>query len=137
MKYLKYLLIGILFGIVMTKSEAISWYRIQEMFRFQAFHMYGIIGSALVVGVIATFLIKRNQLKAVDGTPIAIKDKQFSIARYLLGGTVFGLGWALSGACPGPMYTLVGNGFSVVLVVIASAVLGTFAYGLLKEKLPH
>lgn len=121
----------------MTKSEAISWYRIQEMFRFQAFHMYGIIGSALVVGVIATFLIKRKQLKGLGGAHIEFKDKQFSIPRYLFGGTVFGLGWALSGACPGPMFTLVGNGFSVFLVVIASAVLGTYVYGVIKEKLPH
>lgn len=137
MKYLKYLVIGILFGIIMTKSEAISWYRIQEMFRFQSFHMYGIIGSALVVGVIIIQLIKRNQLKSLEGGIINFNDKAMSIPRYLLGGIVFGLGWALSGACPGPMFTLVGNGFSVILVTIASAILGTFVYGLVKEKLPH
>lgn len=137
MKYIKYLAIGILFGIIMTKSEAISWYRIQEMFRFQAFHMYGIIGSALAVGVTLVQLIKRYRLKSLEGALIEFKDKNFSIPRYLLGGIVFGLGWALSGACPGPMFTLVGNGFSVILVMIASAILGTYTYGLLRDKLPH
>jgi len=137
MKYIKYLVIGILFGIIMTKSEAISWYRIQEMFRFQAFHMYGIIGSALVVGVLIVQLIKRRKMKTLNGNDIQFSNKQFSIARYLFGGTIFGLGWALSGACPGPMFTLLGNGFSVFIVVIASAVLGTFTYGLVKNKLPH
>jgi len=137
MKYIKYLVIGILFGIIMTKSEAISWYRIQEMFRFQAFHMYGIIGSALVVGVFIVQLIKRRQMKALDGNAIQFNNKNFSVPRYLFGGTIFGLGWALSGACPGPMFTLLGNGFSIFIVVIASAVLGTFAYGLLRSKLPH
>ena len=137
MKYIKYLLIGILFGIVMTKSEAISWFRIQEMFRFQAFHMYGIIGSALAVGVLMVQFIKRRQLKNLEGQFIQFNNKQFSIWRYLFGGTIFGLGWALTGACPGPLYTLLGNGFSIFIVVIASALLGTFVYGLLREKLPH
>jgi len=137
MKYIKYLLIGILFGIIMTKSEAISWYRIQEMFRFQAFHMYGIIGTALAVGLLIVQLIKRQKMKTINGNRIEFSNKNFSIPRYLFGGTVFGLGWALSGACPGPMFTLLGNGFSVFIVVIASAVLGTFTYGLVKNKLPH
>ncbi len=137
MKYLKYLAIGILFGIIMTKSEAISWYRIQEMFRFQAFHMYGIIGSALAVGVIATQLIKRLQMKTMQGEPIDIKDKSMSIPRYLFGGIIFGLGWALTGACPGPMFTLIGNGYSVVIVLILGAMLGTYVYGLLRDRLPH
>lgn len=137
MKYIKYLVIGILFGIIMTKSEAISWYRIQEMFRFQAFHMYGIIGSALAVGVLMVQIIKRRKMKALNGGVIHFSNKQFSVPRYLFGGTVFGLGWALSGACPGPMFTLLGNGFSVFIVVIASAVLGTFTYGLVKDRLPH
>jgi len=137
LKYIKYLLIGILFGIVMTKSEAISWFRIQEMFRFQAFHMYGIIGSALAVGVLMVQFIKRRQLKNLEGQFIQFNNKQFSIWRYLFGGTIFGLGWALTGACPGPLYTLLGNGFSIFIVVIASALLGTFVYGLLREKLPH
>lgn len=137
MKYLKYLLIGIAFGIVMTKSEAISWYRIQEMFRFQAFHMYGIIGSALAVGIALTQWLKRSAKTAIDGNPITFQDKQYSISRYLFGGFIFGLGWALSGACPGPMYTLLGNGFSVFIVVILSAIFGTFVYGLLRPYLPH
>ncbi len=111
MRLLHFFAVGILFGIVMTKSEAISWYRIQEMFRFQAFHMYGIIGSALAIGVVAVQLIKRYQVRTTEGTPITFTDKDKSVARYLLGGSVFGLGWALSGACPGPMYTLLGNGF--------------------------
>ena len=137
MKYLKYLAIGILFGIIMTKSEAISWYRIQEMFRFQAFHMYGIIGSALAVGVIATQLIKRLQMKTMQCETIDIKDKSMSIPRYLFGGIIFGLGWALTGACPGPMFTLIGNGYSVVIVLILGAMLGTYVYGLLRDRLPH
>ncbi len=137
MKYLKFFLIGILFGIVLTKSEVISWYRIQEMFRFHSFHMFGVIGSAIVFGALLIYLIKRKNMKTFKGDDIEFKSKQFSIIRYLFGGTIFGLGWALSGACPGPMYTLVGNGFLVFLVVIASALLGTFVYGMLRDKLPH
>jgi len=137
MKFLKFLFIGILFGIVMTKSEVISWYRIQEMFRFQAFHMYGVIGSALAVGVVMTQWLKRKSVNSIDGQPLQIFDKTFSIPRYLFGGIIFGLGWALSGACPGPMYTLVGNGYTTVIVLILSAIAGTFVYGMLKERLPH
>ncbi|MGB1119381.1 MAG: DUF6691 family protein [Chitinophagales bacterium] len=137
MRYVRFLAVGLLFGIVMTKSEAISWYRIQEMFRFQSFHMYGIIGSALAVGVISVAIIKKYSLSTVDGSPIALGNKNFSIPRYLFGGILFGIGWALTGACPGPLFTLLGNGISVILVVIASAVLGTFAYGLVRDKLPH
>jgi uncharacterized membrane protein YedE/YeeE len=137
MKYIKFLVIGILFGIVMTKSEAISWYRIQEMFRFQSFHMYGIIGSALAIGILLVQLIKIKGLKTYQGETIQLKDKNFSISRYLFGGIIFGFGWALSGACPGPMYTLIGNGFSVFIVVILSALLGTYVYGLLRGRLPH
>lgn len=135
--YLEFLIIGILFGIVMTKSEAISWYRIQEMFRFQSFHMYGIIGTALVIGSIKTALIKKFRVKTKYNQPIEFQDKQFSISRYLFGGFIFGLGWALSGACPGPMYTMIGNGFSVFIIVILSAIASTYAYGVLKSKLPH
>jgi uncharacterized membrane protein YedE/YeeE len=137
MKYIKFLLIGILFGIIMTKSEVISWYRIQEMFRFQSFHMYGTIGSALAVGVLLVQLIKRRNIKTYQGVEIEFTDKNFGIARYLFGGAIFGLGWSLSGACPGPMYTLVGNGFTVFIAVILSALLGTYVYGLLRNKLPH
>jgi len=137
MKFLKFLFIGILFGIVMTKSEVISWYRIQEMFRFQAFHMYGVIGSALAVGVVMTQWLKAKNIKSVEGEPLQIIDKEKSIARYLFGGILFGLGWALSGACPGPMYTLVGNGYSTVIVVILSALAGTLVYGAVRSRLPH
>jgi uncharacterized protein len=137
MKYFIYLLIGVLFGIVMTKSEAVSWFRIQEMFRFQSFHMYGIIGSALAIGIVMTALIKKYHVKSIEGKEIEFCDKAFSVPRYLYGGIVFGLGWALSGACPGPMYTLLGNGITVFLVVIASAMLGTYTYGRFKDYLPH
>ena len=121
----------------MTKSEVISWYRIQEMFRFQAFHMYGIIGSSVAIGVGIIQLIKRLQVKNIKGTPIQFIDKNTGVVRYLFGGILFGLGWALTGACPGPMFTLVGAGFSAFIVVILSAVAGTYVYGLLRDKLPH
>lgn len=137
MKYIQYLIVGVLFGIIMTKSEAISWFRIQEMFRFHSFHMYGIIGSALAVGVVLIQMVKRFSLRDIDGEQIKITDKEKSLWRYLLGGIVFGLGWALSGACPGPMFTLLGNGHGVFLLVILSAVLGTYAYGLVRSVLPH
>lgn len=137
MKYLKFILTGILFGIVMTKAEIISWFRIYEMFRFEAFHMYGVIGTAVGLGVILVQIIKRTKLKDVTGTPIHIEPKNRGIVRYLVGGTFFGLGWALVGACPGPMFVLVGNGYLPILIVILGAVLGTFVYGLLRTKLPH
>ena len=137
MKALKYIFTGILFGIIMTKSEAISWFRIQEMFRFQSFHMYGIIGSALALGMLFTYLIKKLKLKDIKGNPIIIPDKQMSVTRYLVGGIIFGLGWALTGACPGPIFVLIGHGFGIISVVLLSAVLGTFVYGLVREKIPH
>lgn len=132
-----YLLVGFFFGIIMYKSEAASWFRIYEMFRFESFHMYGIISTALFFGIIFTQLIKRKKIKSVDGHAILIPDKEKSIYRYLFGGTIFGLGWALAGACPGPMFTLVGAGFLPIIIVIISAIAGTFIYGLLKDKLPH
>ncbi len=131
------MLIGIVFGIIMAKSEAISWYRIQEMFRFQGFHMYGIIGVAVVLGVIGTAIIKKFRLKDVSGQPIRFEDKQMGWKRYLLGGSVFGLGWAMAGACPGPMFVSVGYGYWIFGLAILMAVLGTFVYGLVKDKLPH
>ena len=137
MKLFRYLFIGTIFGITLAKAEVISWFRIYEMFKFQSFHMYGVIGSAVVVGIIVIQLIKRNNLKSIDGEPITISPKQFSWTRYLIGGSIFGLGWAMTGACPGPMFILLGNGVGVILVVIASAILGTFVYGKLKHKLPH
>ena len=137
MKQIKFLFIGTLFGIIMTKSEVISWFRIQEMFRFQSFHMYGIIGSAIITGLILVKTIKRNKLKTIYGDSIKFKDKKLSIPRYIFGGIIFGLGWALTGACPGPMFIMIGHGYAVFLIVILSALLGTYAYGLIQHKLPH
>lgn len=137
MKYIKYLMVGILFGIILTKAEVISWYRIYEMFRFQSFHMYGIIGSAILVGILFIQWIKRKNIKSIYGQEIQIPPKKLGIPRYLIGGMIFGLGWAMAGACPGPMFILVGNGFLVMLVAIGAAVLGTYTYGLVKNKLPH
>lgn len=137
MKFIKFLLAGILFGIVMAKSEAMSWYRIQEMFRFQSFHMYGIIGTAVTLGVIGVFLIKKYQLRDFSGNPILFYPKDRSMVRYLAGGTLFGLGWALSGACPGPMIVNIGYGYVSLLIVFMFAIVGTFLYGLLQKKFPH
>ena len=137
MKFIKFLLLGIVFGIVMAKSEAISWFRIQEMFRFQAFHMYGIIGTAVTVGVIGVALIKKFKIRDFNGNPILFHPKEKSIFRYLVGGTIFGLGWALSGACPGPMVVNIGYGFLSMGIVFLFAILGTYLYGYFKEKLPH
>lgn len=137
MKYLKFLLVGIFFGILMTKSQVISWYRVYEMFQFDSFHIYGVIGSAVFVGTIGIALIKRYKLNSSEGMRIMFNPKVMSIPRYLIGGFIFGLGWAMTVACPGPIYTLIGNGFGVILVVFFSALLGTFTYGILKGKLPH
>lgn len=137
MRTLSYLLIGILFGITMFKSEAASWFRIYEMFKFESFHMYGIIGSALVLGIVMVQLIKRLNIKSFYGETIHFHPKAKSFSRYMFGGTIFGLGWALAGACPGPMFTLVGAGFVPILIVIFAAMLGTFLYGLVKGKIPH
>ncbi len=137
MKLIKFLITGILFGVVMTKSEAISWYRIQEMFRFQAFHMYGIIGTAVTLGVIGVAIIKKLGLKDVNGNILVTKPKTFSIIPYLVGGILFGLGWALTGACPGPIVVNIGNGFMAMGVVFVFAILGTYFYGIIKHKLPH
>lgn len=137
MKYIKFLSLGIIFGIIMSKSEVISWYRVYEMFRFESFHMYGVIGSAILLGALMIQMIKKSHLKSVEGTEITFTPKNKSIPRYLIGGIIFGLGWAMTGACPGPMFVLLGQGVGVILVVIASALLGTFTYGLFRDKLPH
>lgn len=137
MKFTKFLLVGIFFGIVLVKSEAVSWYRIFEMFKFQSFHMYGIIGSAVLLGTLGIWLFKRLKVRSIEGNEIHLKDKNKSFARYMIGGIIFGLGWALAGACPGPMYILLGTGVWSMLIVIAAAVLGTFVYGVLKDRLPH
>ncbi|WP_439506417.1 DUF6691 family protein [Sediminibacterium sp.] len=137
MKFIKFLLLGIVFGIVMSKSEAVSWFRIQEMFRFQAFHMYGIIGTAVTLGVIGVALIKKFKIRDFHGNPIAFFPKDKSVARYLIGGTIFGLGWALSGACPGPMVVNIGYGFLSMTIVFFFAIVGTYLYGVFMKKLPH
>ena len=136
MKYLKYLVLGTLFGIILTKSEVISWFRIQEMFRFQAFHMYGVIGSAIVVGMLSIQLIKRNRLKSMSGEPIVIADKTFNHGIWI-GGFIFGLGWAITGACPGPLFAQLGSGVGSAAVLILAALAGTWTYSALREKLPH
>jgi uncharacterized membrane protein YedE/YeeE len=137
MKALKFIFVGIIFGIVMSKSEAISWYRIQEMFRFQSFHMYGIIGTAVTLGIIIVQLIKRFGIKDYAGNPIVIAPKEKGYIRAIVGGTIFGLGWALTGACPGPLFVNLGYGFLTVSVVIIGAVGGAWLYGYFQDQLPH
>ena len=129
MKLFKYLIPGIIFGITLAKAEVISWYRIYEMFKFQSFHMYGVIGSAVILGIIIIQVIKWNKMKSIDGNPIKIEPKPKGISRYIIGGTIFGMGWALTGACPGPLFILFGNGITVIAVAIVSAMLGTYVYG--------
>lgn len=133
---IKYLLAGILFGVILVKSEVISWFRIQEMFRMQSFHMYGIIGSAVMVGIISVWLIKKFNIKTIHGEEIHFHQKKFNKGQ-IYGGLIFGFGWALTGACPGPLFAQIGTGFTVVAVVLLSAVLGTWTYGYFREKLPH
>lgn len=137
MKVLKYLLVGFVFGIVLTKSEAVSWYRIYEMFQFQSFHMFGIIMVAIGTGIIGIQIIKTRKIKDIKGLPIEISDKEPGSFRYLIGGLIFGLGWALVGCCPGPIFILLGAGFWSVLIVFFGALVGTYLYGVLKDKLPH
>jgi uncharacterized membrane protein YedE/YeeE len=136
MKYFKYLVLGTLFGIILTKSEVVSWWRIQEMFRFQHFHMYGVIGSAILVGMVSVQLIKRNRLKTINGEEIKPADKKFSHGVWI-GGFIFGLGWALTGACPGPLFAQLGSGSGPAAVLIVAALAGTWTYSALREKLPH
>ena len=137
MNLLRYVIVGFIFGIVLTKAEAVSWYRIYEMFQFQSFHMYGIITVAILTGLVGIQIIKRKQLKDIDGNPIVIQDKEKGNMRYWIGGILFGLGWAMVGACPGPIFILLGAGFWSVGLVLFGAVFGTFLYGLVKDKLPH
>ena len=136
--FLFYALLGLFFGVVLTKSEVISWFRIQEMFRFQSFHMYGIIGSAIVVAALSLQLIKRLQLTTRDGEAIVLPPKQWGRGyRYWIGGSLFGLGWALLGACPGPIFALIGGGITVMVVALLAALAGTWVYGYLRPRLPH
>ena len=137
MKLAQFFLTGIFFGIVLTKAEAVSWYRIYEMFQFQSFHMYCIIGTALVTGIVGLQIIKKKKLKDYNGFPVTIIDKERGFWRYIIGGTIFGLGWALVGCCPGPIYILLGTGTYAIVVVFIGALLGTYIYGLLKDYLPH
>jgi len=136
LSYAKYLLMGIFFGIILVKSEVISWYRIQEMFRLQSFHMYGVMGSAVVTGIISIWLIKKFNIKTIHGKPVVIPAKKFSKGQ-IYGGLIFGFGWALTGACPGPLYALIGSGFSIIIITLLSALAGTWLYGYFKERLPH
>jgi len=133
---LRYLLVGVVFGIVFIKAEIVSWFRIQEMFRLQSFHMYGIIGTAIVVAAISIALIKKFKLTTIDGEPVHFSKKEFNKGQ-VIGGLLFGLGWGITGACPGPLFAQLGAGLTAVVVVIASAILGTWVYGFLREKLPH
>lgn len=133
---LKYLIIGILFGAVFVKAEIISWFRIQEMFRLQSFFMYGVIGSAIVVGLISIQLIKKFNIKTMKGETVNIPKKEFRKGQ-IIGGFIFGLGWALTGACPGPLFAQIGSGFTVILVTLVSAIAGTWVYGRFSDKLPN
>ena len=133
---IKYMLLGVLFGIVFVKAEIISWYRIQEMFRLHSFHMYGVIGSAVIVGMLSVWLIKRFEIKTMQGEKVVFHKKQFHWGN-VIGGSMFGLGWAVTGACPGPLFAQIGSGFLAVIVTLLSAIAGTWVYGLVREKLPH
>ncbi|RZJ34609.1 MAG: transporter [Flavobacterium sp.] len=133
---LKYLIVGFLFGMVFIKAEVISWYRIQEMFRFQSFHMFGVIGSAIVVGAASILLIKKYKVKTIYGERVAFHQKKFNKGQ-IFGGLTFGLGWALVGACPGPLFAQIGMGTTVIVVTLISAIAGTWVYGRIREKLPH
>jgi uncharacterized membrane protein YedE/YeeE len=132
-----YLIAGTIFGVVITKAEVISWFRIQEMFRFQGFHMFGIFATALPVAIVSVHLLRRSGIRALDGQPITTVPKAPGFRRYAFGGIVFGVGWALTGACPGPLFALLGSGITVVIAAIVSAVVGTRTYGVLMERLPH
>jgi uncharacterized membrane protein YedE/YeeE len=132
----KYMAVGLVFGIIFVKAEIISWFRIQEMFRLQSFHMYGVIGTAVVVGMISVWLIKKFNIKTIHGEKIEFHPKKFNKGQ-IYGGLLFGLGWALTGACPGPLFAQIGTGAWVVIVVLLSAIAGTWTYGYLREKLPH
>jgi uncharacterized protein len=137
MKNSAFFAVGIFFGIVMTKSEAISWFRIHEMFRFESFHMYGIIGTAVVLSALIVWLMKSSKMKTLVGNTVSYTPMKLNLKRHLLAGSIFGLGWAMVGCCPGPMFVLIGNGYFVILVVMIGAVLGTYVYGLIMDKLPH
>lgn len=135
MKHLKYLLVGVVFGIALTKGEAISWFRIQEMFHFESFHMYGIFMTAVPVGALSLILIRRLKLKTFNGDPIDIPTKEYHHG-VIIGGLIFGFGWAMTGACPGPLYAQIGGGYTVVIITLLAAIAGTWTYGFLQKSLP-
>ncbi|MCB0526113.1 MAG: DUF6691 family protein [Saprospiraceae bacterium] len=137
MRMSRYIFVGILLGITLYKSEAVSWFRIYEMFHFQSFQLYGIIGSAVVAGILIVRLIKKRHMHNIEGQEIVIKDKAMSVPRYLIGGFIFGMGWGLAGACPAPMFILLGSGVTVFIVYLVAAMTGTFLYGKLRKRLPH
>jgi len=137
LKYLKFLAVGFLFGVLLVKSEIVSWYRIFEMFKFQSFHMYGIIGSAIALGMIGLLIMKKFKVKDINGNQISIPDKEHRFTGGLIGGAIFGLGWGLAGACPGPMYVLLGTGVLTIAIVLVGTIIGTFIYGILRPRLPH
>ena len=136
MRYIKFLIAGILFGVILIKAEVVSWFRIQEMFRLESFHMYGVLGCAVIIGIISVQLIKRFNIKTINGEKIEITGKEYNKGQ-IYGGLLFGVGWAFTGACPGPMFALIGNGILVYIVALLSAIAGTWVYGLLSKKLPH
>lgn len=137
MKNLAFGAVGILLGIVLTKSEFISWFRLHEMFRFESFHLYGVLFTAVILSALITFIMKKTGVKTLSGQPLTYTPMKFRFSRHILAGTLFGLGWALAGACPGPMFVLLGNGYLVFILIILSAIAGTFTYGLVRDKLPH
>ncbi len=137
MKNIAFGAVGILLGIVLTKSEFISWFRLHEMFRFESFHLYGVLFTAVILSALITFLMKKTGMKTLAGTTLSYQPIPFRFRRHMLAGTLFGLGWALGGACPGPMFVLLGNGYLVFILIILSAIAGTFTYGLVRHKLPH
>ncbi len=137
MKNFKFIVFGIIFGIVLSKAEIISWYRIYEMFKFQSFHMYGVIGSAVITGMILFYFFRKGSIKNYLGNKIEIEPKKKGIYRTLVGGTLFGMGWGLVGACPGPMFILLGKGVLAIIIVILGALIGTFFYHSIKNKIPH
>jgi uncharacterized membrane protein YedE/YeeE len=136
-RYINFFLVGLIFGIVIVKSEIVSWYRIFEMFQFQSIHMYGIITSAIVIGMLGLYLFRKFKVKDIHGEPIVVPDKLHRYKSGFIGGSIFGLGWALAGACPGPMYVLFGTGVFTIAIVLFGAFLGTVVYGILRPKLPH
>lgn len=136
MGVLKYIIMGMIFGFVFVKTEIISWFRIQEMFQLKSFHMYGVIGTAVLVGALSVFLIKKFKIKTIQGEEVVIIKKEFDKGK-IFGGIIFGFGWAMTGACPGPLFAQLGTGIAAIIIVIASAVLGTWTYGFLKDRLPH